>query len=59
MLPVGEVLKGAGRIITDRSDAEPLISNRCEVLFQLDELDLAPWSPVGGTKENDHRTVLA
>ena len=59
MLPVGEVLERTRGIVADRRDTEPPLTYRLKTLFQLDELDLAPGSPVGGTKEDDHSTVRA
>jgi hypothetical protein len=57
MLPVGEILQRIHGVITDRNNTEPLFPDRLQVLFQLDELNLAERSPVGGTEKDNHGTL--
>jgi hypothetical protein len=52
MLAVREILEHAYRIVTDGRHAEPLVADRLQILFQLDELNLAERSPVRGTEED-------
>jgi hypothetical protein len=54
MLPIREALEGADGIITNGRYTESLLSDRDQTLFQLDELDLAERSPVGGAEEHEH-----
>jgi hypothetical protein len=54
VLPVCKTLERPARIIADGSYTESLVTDRIEMLFQLDELDLAERSPIRGTKEHKH-----
>jgi hypothetical protein len=57
MLPIREILKRSGGIITDGRYTESPVPDRVQMLFQLDELDLAERSPIRGTKEYEHGPV--
>jgi hypothetical protein len=46
MLPIREILERPNRIITDGRNTKPLLADRVQILFQLNELDLAERSPV-------------
>jgi hypothetical protein len=52
MLPVPKVLEYGHAVIADRSQAQALFTNVAEILFQLDELGFAKWSPVGRPVKN-------
>jgi hypothetical protein len=46
MLPIRETFQNRNRVVTDGRYAEALFADRVQVVFQLDELDFAEWSPV-------------
>jgi hypothetical protein len=54
VLPVRETLENADRVIADGRYTEPLLPDRVQMLFQLDELDLAERSPIRRTEEHQH-----
>jgi hypothetical protein len=54
VLPVCKTLERPDRVIADGSDTESLLADRIQMLFQLDELDLAERSPIRGTEEHKH-----
>jgi hypothetical protein len=54
MLAVREILERSDRIVTDRRDTQALLPDRLQMLFQLDELDLAERSPIRGAKKYQH-----
>ena len=57
MLPVCKTLERPDRVIADGSYTESLLTDRIQMLFQLDELDLAERSPIRGTEEHKHGPV--
>jgi hypothetical protein len=59
VLPVAEALERPGRIIADGSNAKALAADGLQILFQLDELDFAPRSPVRGAEKHQHGAVPA
>ena len=54
MLPVRETLEHPDRVVADGRYAESLLPDRVQMLFQLDELDLAERSPICRTEEHEH-----
>jgi hypothetical protein len=54
MLPVRETLEHTYGVIADGCYAETLLPDRVQMLFQLDELDLAERSPIRGPEEHEH-----
>jgi hypothetical protein len=59
VLPVRETLERTDRVITDGRNTEPLLPDRVQALFQLDELDLAEGSPIRRAEEHEHGAVRA
>jgi hypothetical protein len=57
MLPIREILERSGGVITNGRYTESLLPNRVQMLFQLDELDLAERSPIRGTEEHEQGPV--
>jgi hypothetical protein len=53
MLPVRETLEHTYGVIADGCYAETLLPDRVQMLFQLDELDLAERSPIRGPEEHE------
>ena len=54
MPPVCKTLERPDRVIADGSYTESLLTDPIQMLFQLDELDLAKRSPIRGTEEHKH-----
>jgi len=54
VLAGGEIFKSAGGIVTYRDNTKPLLSDRFQILFQLNELDLAVRSPIRRTEKDYH-----
>ena len=54
MLPVRETLEHPDRVVADGRYAESLPPDRVQMLFQLDELNLAERSPIRRTEEHEH-----
>jgi hypothetical protein len=54
MLPISKILQRTYRVVTNRYNSEPLFPDRFQVLFQLNELNLAERSPVRRTEKDDH-----
>jgi hypothetical protein len=54
VLPVRETSKGPDGVIADGRYTEALLPDRTQMLFQLNELDLAERSPIRGTEEHEH-----
>jgi hypothetical protein len=54
VLPVCKTLEGSDRVIADGNYTESLLTDRIQMLFQLDELDLAKRSPIRRTEEHKH-----
>jgi hypothetical protein len=52
MLSVRKVLELGHAIIADRRQPQALFTDIAEMLFQLDELGFAKWSPVRRTVKN-------
>ncbi len=52
MLSVRKVLEHGHAVIADRSQPQALFTDIAEMLFQLDELGFAKWSPVRRTVKN-------
>jgi hypothetical protein len=52
MLSVRKVLEFGHAVIANRSQPQALFMDIAEMLFQLDELGFAEWSPVRRTVKN-------
>ena len=59
MLPVRKAFERTDGIITDGRYTESLLPDRVQMLFQLDELDLAEGSPIRRAEEHEHCAVWA
>ena len=59
MLPIRETLERPDGIITDGRNTKSLLPDRVQILFQLNELDLAERSPVRRTEEHEHGALRA
>jgi hypothetical protein len=55
--PIGETPENRRAVVTDRGETEPSLLNFAKILLQLDQLDFAVRSPVGGAKEDQHHSL--
>ena len=53
MLPVRETLERSDGVVANGCYTETVLPDRVQMLFQLDELDLAERSPIRGTEEHE------
>ena len=56
---LGEVLQDRGGIVADGRQGQALFPESFFVLFQLDQLGFAVWSPIGGSDKDEHQSLLA
>ena len=54
MLPVRETLERSDGVVADGRYTKTVLPDRVQMLFQLDELDLAERSPIRGPEEHEH-----
>jgi hypothetical protein len=59
VLPVRETVKHTDRVIADGRYPESLLPDRVQMLFPVDELDLAERSPIRRTAEHEHSPFRA
>jgi hypothetical protein len=54
MVPVRETLERSDGVVANGCYTETVLPDRVQMLFQLDELDLAERSPIRGPEEHEH-----